>query len=372
MIFAVMKTMGLRLWRDKGALILAFILPGVIFAVFAAIFSTASGGSLDLRVALASDGVQNSTAEFTDALKGGAIFNIVTEDSWVAENVKESVRLGQSDVGVFISDQFQMNETQNKIALPYKITIFQDPSREVAATVIKGQIRQFIVEQNGGASQTLFETISALPNPTNIDIESDKSVTYYIGATAILFLMFASMQGASISIEERRSGISERLMVGPQGALLMLTGRFLFLTLIGFLQAVVVLGVATLFFGVSVSSHIAPLILACLGTSMLAASLAIFVAALCDTSSQMHTVSTFVVLIFSAFGGSMVPRFMMPGWLQDLSIITPNYWAIESFYGILARGQSVLSLWPVWGVMFGAITLLLGMAAIISHKLMRV
>jgi len=229
MIFAVMKTMGLRLWRDKGALILAFILPGVIFAVFAAIFSTASGGSLDLRVALASDGVQNPAIEFTEALKAKATFDIVSQESWAIENVKESVRLGQSDVGVFVSDSPQPKATQNTNPLPYSIIIFQDPSREVAATVIKGQLRQFIAEQNGGASRALFETISALPNQTGLDLDSDKSITYYIGATAILFLMFASMQGASISIEERRSGISERLMVGAKGALLMLTGRFLLL-----------------------------------------------------------------------------------------------------------------------------------------------
>ena len=52
MINAIFKTMWLRLWRDKGALILAFILPGFIFAVFASIFSNAAGGNLDIRVAM--------------------------------------------------------------------------------------------------------------------------------------------------------------------------------------------------------------------------------------------------------------------------------------------------------------------------------
>jgi len=53
MLSAVFNIMWLRLWRDKGALVLAFILPGFIFAIFAAIFSNASGGQLDLRAALA-------------------------------------------------------------------------------------------------------------------------------------------------------------------------------------------------------------------------------------------------------------------------------------------------------------------------------
>ena len=69
MIGAVFKTMWLRLWRDKGALVLAFILPGFIFAVFAAIFSNASGGNLDLRVALAATSKAKPSIEFTETLK---------------------------------------------------------------------------------------------------------------------------------------------------------------------------------------------------------------------------------------------------------------------------------------------------------------
>ncbi len=362
MMMAVMKTMWLRLWRDKGALILAFVLPGFIFAIFAAIFSTASGGALDLRVAVASQSSQQPVVQMTDTITNKATFDIITQPNWTLKDIQEQVRLGQADVGLVVSDGG---------AMP-KLIIVQDPSREVAATVIKGQVRQILAEDSGMPANDIFETVFAMSDDNGLDGPSDKSVTYYVGATAILFIMFAAMQGASISIDERRSGISERLMVGPSGALLMLTGKFLFLTIIGFLQACVIIGVAAVFFKVSVMLHLAPLALASLGTAMLSAGLALFVASLCNSQPQMHTVSTFLVLLFSAIGGSMVPRFMMPGWLQDIGVVTPNYWAIEGFYGILGRGQSVLSLWPVWSVMFGIAFLLLILAAVLSHKLMRV
>ena len=276
------------------------------------------------------------------------------------------MRLGQADVGIFISPGSPLPA----------LTILQDPSREVAATVVKGQIRQVLAmtKEDGVIGQSapdLFTTVSAMPDNASGEA-ADKSVTYYIGATAILFLMFAAMQGASISIGERRSGISERLMVGPKGALAMLTGKFLFLTLIGFFQSFIIIAVAAVFFNVDVYSHIPALIIVTVGTSMLSASLALFIASLCGSASQMHTVSTFLVLLFSAIGGSMIPRFMMPDWLQGLGVFTPNYWVIEGFYGILARGQSVLSLWPVMGVIYVSAVLLLALAAIISHKLMRV
>ena len=151
----------------------------------------------------------------------------------------------------------------------------------------------------------------------------------------------------------------------------MLAGKFLFLTLIGTIQAILIVIVAVLFFDVSITHHIFGLTLACFGAASLAASIGLFTASLCRSAAQMNTVSTFVVLLCSAIGGSMVPRFMMPEWLQDLGRFTPNHWAIEGFYGILARGQTPHNLLTVWLILFGGAVLLLMATMVISHRLRR-
>ena len=364
MILAVFKTMWLRLWRDKGALVLAFILPGFIFAVFAAIFSNASGGNLDLRVALANQSTSEATLDFAEKVKTSELFSVSYDEAWTENEVTDRIRLGQDDVGIVLMGSF--SDPNN---IPIKI--IQDPSRKVAATVLKGQIRQMLASQSQAETREIFSTVSALNSEAESNMR-DPTVTYYIGATAILFLLFSAMQGAAISIDERRNGISDRLMVGPAGAFGMLSGKFVFLSAIGFFQAAIICAVAALFFDVPILSHLLPIALACLGASVLAAGLSLLVAAFCDTQAQMNTVSTFAVLLLSAVGGSMVPRFMMPSWLQQIGIATPNYWSIEAFYGILARGQSVLDLLPVWGVLVGGGLICLGLAAFVSHKLMRV
>ncbi len=364
MIGAMFQIMWLRLWRDKGALILAFILPGFIFAVFAAIFANASGGSLDLRVAMALENDTLLSASFAESFAKNADFTLTHEANWTQQDVAERVRLGQDDVGfAIIGDIANSNSPA--------ILILKDPSREVAATVLKGQIREVFAAQIGVDAPQLFQDVSAL-TPDNPSIIKDQSVTYYVGATAILFLLFSAMQGANLTIEERRNGIADRLMVGPMGALGLLTGKFTFLTVIGFVQAAIIIAVAHIFFSVPVNGLWIALGLACLGSAMLASGLALLVSTLCQSQPQMHTVSTFIVLLSSAIGGSMVPRFMMPAWLQDIGHVTPNFWAIEAFYGILARGQSVIELWPVWCILYGGAALCLILAAGISHKMMRV
>lgn len=364
MISAIFKIMWLRLWRDKGALVLAFILPGFIFAIFAAIFSNASGGSLDLRVSMALTSEAPASVAFANDIESKADFTLTTDKDWTEESIRERVRLGEDDVGIVLSGDMARPSTQ-------PITIIKDPSREVAATVLMGQLRQIMAEGSDVSAPEIFTEVSALPDGAEAKA-ADPSVTYYIGATAILFLLFSAMQGAAISLDERKSGISDRLLVGPAGAASMLTGKFLFLTLIGTIQAAIIVAVGHFAFGVSIMGYLPALALACIGSAALASAIALFVASLSGSSAQMNTVSTFIVLLFSAIGGSMVPRFMMPDWLQSLGRFTPNHWSIEAFYGILARGQSVYDLLHVWGILFGGAALLLVLAAFISHRMMRV
>jgi ABC-2 type transport system permease protein len=42
----------------------------------------------------------------------------------------------------------------------------------------------------------------------------------------------------------------------------------------------------------------------------------------------------------------MVPRFMMPPWLQDVGWYTPNAWTIEAYHGILWRGEPLKTVAP--------------------------
>ena len=362
MIWAIFKVMALRLWRDKGALLLALVLPGAIYIIFAAIFSNASGGDLDIRMALATTSDAEASIAFHDDLMESDAISAVSQPDWVLGDVREHVRLGQEDVGVVITGDIAVEG-------PAAITVISEPSRQVAARIVKGQLREAL------AASANLQSADFVELGTGAEAEDgpkDQSVAYYIGAVGIMFLLFSALQSAAITLEERNGGISERILVGVGGAIKILQGRFLFLTLLGILQIVSICAVAQIFFDVPVTDHLGPVALACLAVAVFSAGFALFIASLCKTAAQMHAVSTFLVLLLSAVGGSMVPRFMMPEWLQGLSRLTPNGWAIDAFYGILARQQTVAELWLVWCILLGGGVLLTAVAAILSQKLGRI
>ena len=140
---------------------------------------------------------------------------------------------------------------------------------------------------------------------------------------------------------------------------------------IGTLQVALIVIVAVFLFDVSVKGQISKIMFAALSAASLSSALALLISCLCTSSAQMNTISTFVVLLCSAIGGSMVPRFMMPDWLQNIAQFTPNYWAIEGFYGILARRQNLFDLLDVWQVLWSVSFIALILTIFISHRMRR-
>lgn len=401
MIHPVLITLALRLWRDKGALAMTFLLPGFIFAIFAAIFNSASGGSLDLRVSLATQNVSGASITLIDNLRAESGLTLTTSADLTQDDIAERVRLGKDDVGLIISGDIADSESA-------QILILTEPSRKIAGDILAGQIRYLlsetapeilvsevltlservtgpltdaqerrktaalaIIAEGGTQGETGLITIESATDADAQSGPTDPSVSYYVGATIAMFLLFSAMHGAALAIEERGTGITERLLLGPSGAFHMLLGRFIYLTLQGSVQAGIILTVAAVFFAVPVLPALPLVVALSVLTAAACAAIALLVAVLARTPIQMNTLATFLVLLFSAIGGSMVPRFMMPGWLQNLGWATPNAWTIEGFYSVLARGLGASALIMPSVILISVTLICLALASSLSHKMMR-
>jgi len=70
-----------------------------------------------------------------------------------------------------------------------------------------------------------------------------------------MFLLFASVHGAAVLLEEREAGILDRILAGPGGMAPVLAGKFLFLVLSGYVQVTMIYIVAWLIRGVDLPGH---------------------------------------------------------------------------------------------------------------------
>lgn len=392
MIFAIFRVMALSVIRDRGALAMAFMLPPTIFVIFAAIFSGTSGDEMRVQVMLGIASPTALTERLETALRGEDSLRILPGRATTKEEVLAVVKAGRADVGLFVAEDLEAAETA-------PIMVLVDPGKAMAGAILSGQVQRVIASklpdvgmsrtaplvakmvggftptqtaqldaaltglsqghQDEAATSGLIGTQTVAQGET-----SSATVTYYAGAVAILFLLFSAMQGAATLIEERHAGIVDRVAVGPAGTDVVVIGKFLFLTLQGVLQVGLIFLVAAVLYRVDATSQPIPWLLTTLAAAAAAAGLGLAVASACTSKQQAQTISTFVVLVCSAIGGSMVPRFMMPSWLQEIGWYTPNAWAIEAYHGALWRGETLAELLPelAWLTAMAAFGVLVALA----------
>jgi ABC-2 type transport system permease protein len=397
MILAMLRVMTLSLLRDRGALAMAFMLPPTIFVIFAAIFSGASGDAMRLRVALGVEQPSAAADRLTNALREEPSLRFLPATLAGQDAVTDAVVSGQADVGLVVTGDLANTEST-------PVTVLVDPGKVMAGGILAGQVQRVIVQDmpdlglartapaveslvGGFTPEQSTRFAAALEQVANSESEgaaalvstaivgpqgsSGGTVTYYAGAVAILFLLFSAMQSAATLIEERHSGIVDRIAVGPAGTDVVVIGKWLFLTLQGMVQVALIFTVAALVYNVVVLEHLWLWLLASLAAAAAASGLGLAVAAICTSKQQAQTISTFVVLVCSAIGGSMVPRFMMPPWLQDAGWYTPNAWAIDAYHGVLWRGEELADLLPELVWLWATALAATGLALIVSRIRLR-
>ena len=90
--------------------------------------------------------------------------------------------------------------------------------------------------------------------------------------------------------------------------------------------------------------------------------LGLLVAVFVTTKDQADSVSTMIVLIMSAMGGSWWPLFIMPQFMQDLAHLTITAWAMEGFYDLLYFDLGLAGILKEVGVLLLMTILFFGLA----------
>jgi ABC-2 type transport system permease protein len=106
--------------------------------------------------------------------------------------------------------------------------------------------------------------------------------------------------------------------------------------------------VVSLFGGtaLTIGDSIGGLVLIAASVSFSAISMALLIASVAKTTEQATTIGGVLNIIFGALGGLMVPKFVMPRFMQDLADISPMSWGLEGFLDIFLRNGGVSDILP--------------------------
>ncbi|HYC78751.1 MAG TPA: ABC transporter permease [Planctomycetota bacterium] len=193
-------------------------------------------------------------------------------------------------------------------------------------------------------------------------------VTQSVAGTSVMMLLFGLVACGSTLLREREEGTLRRLLAAPVPRRAVLIGKFLYTMVVGLLQLIVMFLFGRLAFGLPVERDPVGLLLVGAATAAAATGFGVCIAVLCRTAKQVEGVSTLVVLIMSAIGGSWFPTMFLPEWMQKVSKITLTAWAMDGFHSVLWRDTGLAGAALPIAVLFGVGLALLVVASVLYER----
>lgn len=415
----IVRINWLNLKRDRVALALTFILPLVFFSIFASIFGGTGGGrggpqATDLLV-VDLDATETSR-RFIAALGQQEALVVVTAprpteevpdpQPYSLEDGRRKVREGAFPVAVVLPAGF--GETFGSFAGDGEpVQLIYDAANPIARHSVAGLLQaaamttgpdllmkqglgmleafggpltdaqRLVVDQvegffqegsaaGGGAGQAAglvqVEAVDVRDLDDGSQVEKPKRsiVAYYAAGIGVMFLLFSMAGAGGALLEEEESGVLERLLISNVSMTELLLGKWLFFAAMGLTQVTLMFVWGASVFGLELWTlkRLAGFAAMAVVTACAASAFGIVLATACRSRSQLSGVSTIVILIMSALGGSMMPRFVMPDFMDKLALFTFNGWALDGFLKVFwyddpnaGLAPSLLALAPQFAVL---------------------
>jgi hypothetical protein len=153
----------------------------------------------------------------------------------------------------------------------------------------------------------------------------------------VMFAFFLVLTVGWLFVAERRQGTMLRLRAAPLSRGQILVGKLIPCYLLSFGQALFLLAAGKAVFGMNWGPDPLWLVAVAAATSFAATGLALLIASLARTETQVAIYGTLLVLVLAGVSGCLMPRDLMPEEMRQASLVTPHAWALDAYAQLLVN-----------------------------------
>jgi len=418
MIATILKLGWLNLSRDRVAQALTFLLPILFFSIFASVFGGQNSQTSRIRLAVVDEDHSELSARIVAGLtheeglrvrttsdaegktgpldrpsaealvKNGTLPVVVVIPKGLGASFAATGFGGDGPKIQLLADAADPIAPQMVLGLLQKVTMTAAPD-----LMMQGGMVQF--ERRAGAltPQQRSAVVQWLPTLKSqsstggsggagamgvgvdvVDVMGSNSrrgqmISFYAAGIGVMFLLFSMVAAAGGALlDEVEAGTLERVLSTRAGMGGVLLGKWIFLTLMGSLQLLVMFLWGFAVFGLPLFDHLGGFAVMTLCTAAAGASLGLVLATIARTRAQLSAFSTILILTMSALGGSMFPRFLMSETMQKFGLLTFNGWALDGFLKVFWYQASIVQLWPQVLVLATLAVVFLGLARMLARR----
>jgi ABC-2 type transport system permease protein len=421
MIATLLRISWTNLKRDRVAQMLAFLLPVIFFSIFASVFGNQGNSSTSrVRVAVVDEDNSELSRRIVGGLRAEKSLNTrITSDPdgkgmpLDRSSAEKLVRDGDVPVAIVLPRGLGAGAAPfgRSDGVPH-IQLLADVSDRIAPQMVGGLLQKVAMTSapdilmQGGISQ--FERFAGALTPEQraavntwlpqlkpgasdataasttgaagvfglsvdtVDVmrkgNRESLISFYAAGIGVMFLLFSISGASGALLDEVDSGTLDRVLSTRVGMTGLLTGKWMFLTLMGTCQLTLMFLWGRLAFGLDLFHHVPGFLVMTAVTSAAAAGFGLVLATAARTRAQLSGMSTIIILIMSSLGGSMFPRFLMSETMQRMGLVTFNAWALDGYLKVFWRNAPIVALWPQLLVLVSLTVVFLGVARTLARR----
>lgn len=330
-------------FSDKRGILLTFLLPIILITLFAFSFGgvgrkkSAPRPNVLLVVDKDSSDASRSFIEKLDAMP---TLRVVSSKEVAAI---DRIEKGKNTAAIILGSGFGKS-VENNDKLPLEVKY--DAAREIQAQMIIAVIRGSLIRNYGDLSALNKVNVRMTSVIKETNNKPNPGLVQAVAGTAVMMLLFSVAAIGGGMLDEKESGTLKRLLTSPVKPIHILLGKMAAAMIVSVIQLTAMFIFAWLAFGLPIFMDTLSLILLILSISFAVSSFGVFLVSTVKTRQQLNGMSTIIIILMSAIGGSMIPISMMPGFMQDIAGISVNYWAIQGFFDIFWRQLPLLDIVP--------------------------
>lgn len=340
--------------RDLHALMVLFIMPVLFILIMSLALKNSYSNNVDvpLKVVVNSQKSNKSIEEMINTINKNSFYEATF---FKIKDNKETLYTDKYDFVVNIQSNYieriKLNDKN------FKVTIYSKPDisiqkieflkKLISAASTKLILEDLLIQQKIKTDKVLdFE--SKIVNQYIYKKEGFEikptSVQQSVPAWLVFSMFFILIPISNTFINEKAFGTIDRIRSINVSLFPILISKIIPYYLINQIQVMfmILVGIyiVPLFGGdkLEIIGNIGLIFVISSAVSLASISFALIIANISKTTEEATTIGGVSNILLAALGGIMVPKFVMPKFMQDVSEYSPMSWGLESFLEIFVRG----------------------------------
>ena len=381
---------SLQMARDRKALLTLIFMPILLIGILGAAFGNMMGEDEVAPIEKFQVGVVNlDEGELGSALEKEVFMNglpeLISAKAMTEQELEHQLKQQALSVGVIIPQDFSDHIILGEES---KVEIISIPSASIQTSIVENVVMQFtqtasvnVIAMQVAGALNMGKDLQAMAEipAERMDIIEEIAVKqeqkpvgsfqYYAAGMGVMFLLMTVVTGVSAMIEEKEQDVYNRLLVTKLSHHHYLIGKFIGLLFMSAIQFFIIILGTRYLYNVNWGEEMTGVVVVGLSFVVSVCGLGVLLGSLVKTEKTFNVAGMLATQIMAAVGGSMVPLYVFPEWMNSIVKFLPNALALQTFLELMSgAGLSQVLIESGILVAIGVGSLIIGTISLSSRR----